>query len=414
MRSIRHTTLILLLGALLGFALATSTGVMASRGSRPADLPVQDARLMADVMTRVKDEYVTAVDDHALMDHAIRGMVSGLDPHSAFLDAKELESLRVSSEGSYAGIGIEVSLDDGRIVVVAPLEGSPAERAGLRTGDAIVAIDDRPVRATQLDEAVARVRGEPGTSVRLTLERAGLATPVDYRIERAMIRIHSVRQSSLEPGYGYVRITQFSETTPDELKAGFAALRGDSETSLRGIVLDLRSNPGGVLESGVEVADAFLDSGLIVSASGRSRDSRFHMDAKPGDLSGGARIAVLVDGGSASAAEIVAGALRDHGRAVLIGRKTFGKGSVQTVLPLEGGQALKLTTSIYYTPSGAAIDGKGLVPDVVLEKEDCDECAATRAARASPRDDPEVVAALAWLKKQAPARLAGDGGPGAR
>jgi carboxyl-terminal processing protease len=409
MPSSRKTTLILLLGALLGFALATSSGVLASRKPEPAELPARDARLMAEVMERVKDEYVESVDDHALMGHAIRGMVSGLDAHSAFLDARELESLRVSSEGTYAGIGIEVSYEEGLIIVVAPIEGSPADRAGLRTGDAIIAIDGHPVRAAGLDDSVARVRGKPGTPVRITLERDGLDEPVDYTIERAMIEIHSVRQALLGPGYGYLRITQFTETTPAELKARFEELRRGSDLPLQGLVLDLRGNPGGVLESGVDVADAFLDQGLIVSASGRSRDSRFHMDAKPGDISGGVRMAVLVNGGSASASEIVAGALRDHGRAVLIGRKTFGKGSVQTILPLEDGQALKLTTSFYYTPSGASIDGKGLIPDVILEPEGCKACPPARAASASPADDPDVAAALAWLKAHPPTRLAGDG-----
>jgi carboxyl-terminal processing protease len=247
--------------------------------------------------------------------------------------------------------------------------------------------------------------------VRITLERDGLDEPIDYTIERAMIEIHSVRQALLGPGYGYLRITQFSETTPAELRARFEELRRESGQPLQGVVLDLRGNPGGVLESGVDVADAFLDGGLIVSASGRSRDSRFHMDAKPGDISGGARIAVLVNGGSASAAEIVAGALRDHGRAVLVGRKTFGKGSVQTILPLEDGQALKLTTSLYYTPSGASIDGKGLVPDVILDQDDCPGCARSHAVTASPGEDPEVGAALNWLRAHPLTRLAGDGSP---
>jgi carboxyl-terminal processing protease len=405
----RQTTLILLLGALLGFALATGGGVLAARKQEPADLPAQDARLMGEVIERVKDEYVDAVDDHELMRHAIRGMVSGLDSHSAFLDARDLESLRVASEGTYSGIGIEVSYEDGVIVVVAPIEGSPADRAGLQTGDVITAIDGHDVRSAGLDDSIARVRGEPGTSVRLTLERDGLDEPVDYTIERAVIGIHTVRQALLDPGYGYLRITQFNETTPDELRTRFDELRRSEDRPLDGLVLDLRGNPGGVLESGVEVADAFLDGGLIVAASGRSRDSRFHMDAGPGDISGGARMVVLVNGGSASAAEIVAGALRDHGRAVLVGRKTFGKGSVQTILPLGDGQALKLTTSLYYTPSGASIDGRGLVPDVILDKERCGGCAPARASAASPADDPEVGAALDWLKAHPVTRLAGDG-----
>jgi carboxyl-terminal processing protease len=286
-------------------------------------------------------------------------------------------------------------------VVIAPIEGSPAERAGLRTGDAITAIDGHAVRPASLEESIARMRGEPGTKVRVTIERDGLDEPVDHVIERARIDVHSVRWALLEPGYGYLRIAQFSETTPGELADHFAELLRESGRPLDGLVLDLRGNPGGVLEAGVAVADAFLDSGLIVAASGRSTDSRFHMDATPGDITGGARIAVLVNGGSASASEIVAGALRDHGRAVLIGRTTFGKGSVQTILPLEGGQALKLTTSLYYTPSGASIDGKGIVPDVVLPRRD--------GEGRSPREgDAEISAALGWLKAHPVTRLAGD------
>jgi len=410
----RRTILTLLLGTTLGFALATSGGVFASRKPAPADLPWRDAQLMAEVIERVKDEYVDAVDDHELMRHAIRGMVSGLDAHSAFLDAEEFKTLRVASEGSYSGIGIEVSYEDGLIIVVAPIEGSPADRAGLQTGDAIIAIDGIEVRSAGLEDSVRRMRGEPGTLVRVTLEREGLDEPVDHTIERALIDVHSVRQALLEPGYGYLRITQFNETTPKELVARFDELRRGSGGPLDGLVLDLRGNPGGVLEAGVEVADAFLDRGLIVAASGRSRDARFHMDATAGDITAGARIAVLVNGGSASASEIVAGALRDHGRAVLVGRKTFGKGSVQTILPLADGEALKLTTSHYYTPSGASIDGKGIVPDVVLPQQDPALRSATGTGARSPGDDAEIRAALEWLKTHPETRLAGDRILGAR
>jgi carboxyl-terminal processing protease len=410
----RRTILTLLLGITLGFALATSSGVFASRKPEPADLPWRDAQLMAEVIERVKDEYVDAVDDHELMRHAIRGMVSGLDAHSAFLDAEEFKNLRIASEGSYSGIGIEVSYEDGLIVVVAPIEGSPADRAGLKTGDAIIAIDGTEVRSAGLQDSVRRMRGEPGTLVRVTLEREGLDEPVDYTIERALVDVHSVRQALLEPGYGYLRITQFNETTSKELIGRFDELRRGSSQPLYGLVLDLRGNPGGVLEAGVAVADAFLDSGLIVAASGRSRDARFHMDATPGDITGGARIAVLVNGGSASASEIVAGALRDHGRAVLVGRTTFGKGSVQTILPLADGEALKLTTSHYYTPSGASINGKGIVPDVVLPQQDAALRSANGTGVRTPGDDAEIRAALDWLKRHPETRLAGDGIPGAR
>jgi len=402
----RPTILALLLGAVLGFALATSGGVLASRRPDSADLPWQDARLMAEVIERIKDEYVDPVDDHELMQHAIRGMVSGLDAHSAFLDEAEVEDLRIESEGNYSGIGIEVSYEDGLVVVVAPIEGSPAERAGLRTGDLIVAIDGRELRSAGLEESVAGMRGKPGTVVRLTIERAGLEEPVEYVIERAEIELHSVRWALLEPGYGYLRVSQFIETTAGELESAMAALLGESGGALAGLVLDLRGNPGGVLEAGVEVADAFLDRGVIVTADGRAHDAHFRMEATPGDLADGAPIVVLVNGGSASAAEIVAGALKDHRRAVLVGRATFGKGSVQTVLPLSDGRAIKLTTSRYFTPSGVSIHERGIAPDVVLPRDD------GAAPGMAPGADAEIRAALAELRREparraAPARVAG-------
>jgi len=396
----RTTWLALLSGTALGFALATSGGVLAARKPDVTDLPWQDARLMAEVIERIKRDYVDPVDDHELMQHAIRGMLSSLDAHSAFLDEGELEELRIASEGSYSGIGIEVSYEGGLIVVVAPIEGSPAERAGLRTGDLIVAIDGHEVKTVGLEQSVDRMRGEPGTRVRVTIERATVAEPVDYTIERAEIELHSVRQALLAPGYGYVRISQFSDTTGWEVEEAVDTLQRESTMPLRGLVLDLRGNPGGVLEAGVEVADAFLDRGTIVSASGRSSDARFRMDATAGDLLDGAPIAVLVNGGSASASEIVAGALRDNGRATLIGRTTFGKGSVQTVLPLSAGHAIKLTTSRYYTPSGNSIHERGIDPDVELPRDDAEP------VRGDPAADGEVRAALAWLQAPA-ARVAG-------
>ena len=396
----RSTLLALALGTALGFALATTSGVLASRRPDVADLPWQDARLMAEVIDRVKAEYVDPVDDHELMQHAIRGMLSSLDAHSAFLDEEDLEDLRVASEGGYSGIGIEVSYEEGLIIVVAPIEGSPAERAGLSTGDIIVAIDGHEVKTAGLAESVGRMRGPPATRVRVTVDRDGSAEPLEFSIERAEIELQSVRSAMLEPGYGYLRISQFSETTLPDLEAAVAALQDEASLPLRGVVLDLRGNPGGILEAGVDVADLFLDSGLIVSATGRTSDARFRMEATPGDIVDGAPIAVLVNGGSASASEIVAGALQDNGRAFLVGRTTFGKGSVQTVLPLSGGRAIKLTTSRYYTPSGTSIHEHGIEPDLVLPRE------ATVAAVAGPGDDPEVAAALARLKAPA-ARVAG-------
>ena len=327
-------------------------------------------------------------------------MVSGLDPHSAFLDSEEYEELRVATQGNYSGIGIEVSLEDGFVVVVAPFEGSPAERAGIQAGDAIIAIDGKVLDTTSLADALARMRGEPGTPVRVTIEREDVEEPITYAMQRAAVLVHSVRAELLAPGEGYLRISQFSETTGSEVEAAIAKLK--ARGPLKGLVLDLRNNPGGVLEAGIEVADAFLERGVIVSADGRTDESRFSVDAEPGDLLGGAPIVVLVNGGSASASEIVAGALRDHHRATLVGRTTFGKGTVQTVLPLSDGQALKLTTSRYYTPSGASIQGKGLRPDLELPRRVVPP--ATDDKRPLLERDAEVLAALDALRAPAAGR----------
>ena len=400
--------LALLLGTLLGFALAVSGGVQAERRPDRADLPRDDARLLVEVIERVKAEYVDRVDEHELMQHAIRGMLSGLDAHSAFLDEEELADLRIAAEGSYTGMGIEVSYEAGAIVVVSPIEGSPADRAGLRTGDAIVAIDGREVSASGLGDAIGRMRGAAGTLVSVTIDRAGVDEPLEFSIERAEVEVHSVRQALLGPGFGYVRITHFSETTARDVDRAVGDLERQSGGPLAGLVLDLRNNPGGVLEAGVEVADAFLDEGLIVSAAGRARDARFRMDAHPGDIARNARIAVLINGGSASASEIVAGALRDHGRATLIGRTTFGKGSVQTILPLSGGQAIKLTTSRYYSPSGVSIHERGIEPDILLPR-GSESPPRTADAATLPDVDAEVGIALDWLRQEPSApRVAGQ------
>jgi len=388
----RSTLLALLLGTVLGIALATTGGVLASRRADPGPLPAADARQLAEVMARVRADYVEPVDDRELMNLAVRGMVAGLDAHSAYLDPQEVEDLRIDTEGNYSGIGVEVSYEDGMIVVVSPIDGSPAAKAGLRTGDTIIAIDGHEVKAGSLADSAIRLRGAPGTAVSLTIERRGIAEPLHFVVQRGAIEVHSVRQAMLGPGYGYLRISHFSETTPADLEAAASSMRERAGGELQGLVLDLRNNPGGVLESGVAVADDFLQRGLIVSADGRAPDARFSMQATPGDVAAGAPMVVLVNGGSASAAEIVAAALRDNGRAGLIGRRTFGKGSVQSILRLSNGAALKLTTSYYYTPSGASIHERGIEPDVILPRDD----------GANPADDPaadrEVTAALDWLK----------------
>ena len=370
--STRSRTLIALVaGAIFGFSAALTGGVLAqkSQAAAPAPssaptLPWEDARQFAEVYERIKREYVDEVDDHTLMEKAIRGMVAALDPHSAYLDSDEFEEIRLSTMGSYPGVGIEVAAEGGTVKILRPIEGSPAQKAGLQPGDMIVRIDGEDIGA-DLAGAIAKMRGSSGSVVRLTVRRPPSNELVEYSLKRAKVEVHSVAENTLEPGYGYVRITTFSETTADDLNHAVAVLKRNNPAGIKGLVLDLRNNPGGVLEAGVAVADAFLDSGVIVTADGRTPDARFRMDATPGDLIDGAPLVVLVNGGTASASEIVAGALKDHGRALLIGHKTYGKGSVQTVMPLAYGGAIKLTTSRYFTPSGASIHGKGIIPDIV-------------------------------------------------
>ena len=363
-----RTLLALVAGVVLGFCGALASGALAERPREAPRAPVaslnwQEASLFAEVYERIKREYVDDVDDHALMEKAVRGMVAALDPHSAYLDNEEFNEIRLSTMGSYPGVGIEVIAANGVVRVLKSIEGSPAREAGILAGDAIVRIDGTEIGA-DLAGALARMRGSSGSVVHLSIRRDGTPGILEFAVHRAQVEVHSVAWRTLEPGYGYVRITTFSETTPEDLKSAILALKRDNQAGIRGLILDLRNNPGGVLESGVAVADEFLDSGVIVTADGRTPDARFQMDATPGDLIDGAPLVVLVNAGSASASEIVAGALKDHGRALLVGRRTYGKGSVQTVMPLVRGGAVKLTTSRYFTPSGASIHGKGLMPDV--------------------------------------------------
>lgn len=407
----RRTLLAALLGCLLGVALAAATLWFSSGEHRTASLPQKDARLLAEVLDRIRDDYVDRTDNHELMANAIRGMVGELDPHSAFMDADEFEDLRIATEGNYSGIGVEVTRESGVIVVIAPIDGSPAARAGIRAGDKIIAIEGREIGDEGLAEAIASIRGEPGTVVNLTIGRETAPGPLEFAVERAIVSVHSVRFELLEPGFGYLRISQFSETTGPDIAGALRALQQSAGGKLRGLVLDLRNNPGGVLDAAVEVSDAFLERGLIVSAEGRSKESRFRMEAGAGDLTQGAPIAVLVNEGSASAAEIVAGALRDNGRAKLLGQRTFGKGSVQTVMPLEDGQALKLTTSRYYTPSGVSIHERGLEPDLVLPVQQ-----TTALAGDGPllERDAEIRAAIDWLKTGNTALVAAQAAPDRR
>ena len=395
-----HTAVAVSVGAVLGAGLTLVSGVLADRGpSRPAPAPVAaghapEHRLLDEVIARVRREYVEVLPEAAIEQAAVEGVVATLDPHSAFLSAREYEEMRVSTAGSYSGVGIELAEQDGRVVVVAPIDGSPAARAGVRPGDFILSVDDQAVSADRLDQTIGRMRGYSGSHVRLAVGRTGEPEPLRFDLERSEVHMHTVRAAPLRGGYGYVRITQFSDATPVDLDRALAGLKAAAAKPLRGLVLDLRGNPGGVLESAVSVADEFLEAGMIVRADGRTPDARFEMDATAGDALAGAPIVVLVDGGSASGAEIVAAALRDHRRATLMGERTFGKGSVQTVIPLRDGQALKLTTSRYYTPSGASIHERGIEPDVTLGG------VARRAG--APPDAPEqdlaVHSALQYLR----------------
>ncbi len=392
-----RTMLALATGAVLGFSASMAGNVLAElrSGAEAADtvLPWEDARLLAEVLERVKRDYVDGVDDHALMDQAIRGMVGSLDPHSAFLDADEYDEIRASTTGSYPGVGIEIAAEAEGIKVLRPIEGSPAFQAGIRSGDLIVAIDGEKI-GVDVNQAIERMRGPAGSRVTLTLARAGTPSPIDVALQRAQVAVHSVEHALLEPGYGYLRITNFSETTAADVDRAIADLERACKGGLAGLVLDLRNNPGGVLEAAVEVSDAFLDSGVIVTAEGRTPDSRFRMEASPGDEIAGASLAVLVNGASASAAEILAGALKDHHRAVLVGRTTYGKGSVQTVMPLSNGRAVKLTTSRYFTPSGASIQDTGIAPDIVIDGKE------TTPDTTTVTSDREVRIALDALKSR--------------
>jgi carboxyl-terminal processing protease len=386
-------------GIIIGLSLGLAHGVLADKpAALGADLPWQDARMLAAVLERVKHDYVNPVDDHQLLQAAIRGMVSSLDPYSAYLDGDEYDEVKISSSGRYSGVGIEISIEDEQVVVIAPFDGSPAALAGIRSGDIIVTIDGIAVNATTLADTIGRMRGAEGTSVKIGVMREGNAEPLLFTLKRSRVDLHSVRAELLEAGYGYARISEFSETTGDDLNAALKDLRKRNGAPLKGLVLDLRDNPGGVLEAAVSVADTFLDSGVIVTAKGRTPDSKFQMDATPGDALNGAPIMVLVNGGSASAAEIVAGALKDQHRAKLMGRTTFGKGSVQTIIPLSDDRAVKLTTSLYYTPSGVSINHRGIAPDIELERDPKPPATPVPADAPLLKRDPEVRRALQELK----------------
>jgi carboxyl-terminal processing protease len=362
MTSTYRSLFVLALGFVLGTLLTVGHGVFADRNAESAALPLEDLRTFTEIFAKIKNDYVEPVEDKTLLENAIRGMLSGLDPHSAYLIPEDYRELQAGTSGEFGGLGIEVGMEDGFVKVIAPIDDTPAKRAGVEAGDLIIRLDDTPVKGMTLAEAVKIMRGRPGTDITLTIVREGADKPIKISITRDVIKITSVKSEIVEPGYGYLRITQFQARTGESMRDQITTLKQESGGQLKGLVLDLRSNPGGVLSAAVSVSDAFLTKGIIVYTEGRLDD------AKPTDVLDGAPIVVLVDGGSASASEIVAGALQDHKRAIVMGDKTFGKGSVQTILPMENGSALKLTTARYYTPSGKSIQARGIDPDIKLDR----------------------------------------------
>ncbi|MDH5454629.1 MAG: S41 family peptidase, partial [Gammaproteobacteria bacterium] len=360
-----RAVLVVVIGLVMGLSLSIGGGLIGNgRVPDKEELAWEQARLFAEVLERVKRDYVEPIDDAELLESAIRGMVSDLDAHSQYLDAGEYRDIRISTTGSYTGVGIEVDEVGGNVVVVTPFADSPAARSGIRSGDRIVAVDDVAVETHGLQETIGRLRGQVGSSVKISVLRDDEV--IDHEVRRQIIRMTSVHKEFLAPSYGYVRVSQFSENTARELSQAVDDLQDANHGMLDGLVLDLRNNPGGVLDAAVDVTDLFLDAGVIVTADGRSIDSRFTRSAHRGDILDGAALVVIVNGGSASASEIVAGALQDHNRALIVGTETFGKGLVQTVVPLSKGRAIKLTTSRYYTPSGDSIHEVGITPDVYV------------------------------------------------
>ena len=324
-------------------------------------------KLFGDVFERVRAEYVEEISDEELIEAAINGMLTSLDPHSGYLDAKKYRDMQVQTKGEFGGLGIEVTMEDGLVKVVSPIDDTPAYRAGIQAGDVITHINKEPVLGMSLAEAVERMRGPVDTSIALTLRRPGEDQPIDVSMARAVITISPVRWSA-EEDVGYIRITTFNEQTEAKLREAVEALESDLGDKMKGVVVDLRNNPGGLLEQAVQVADTFLDRGEIVSTRGRRPDSIQRFNARQGDLLEGRPMVVLINGGSASASEIVAGALQDHGRAIVMGTPSFGKGSVQTIMPLPGHGAIRLTTARYFTPSGTSIQAKGIRPDIEVRQ----------------------------------------------
>jgi carboxyl-terminal processing protease len=352
--------------AVLILALSLRQDAGAAGQSANSSETYKELNLFGEVFELVRADYVSDVSDDSLVESAINGMLTSLDPHSNYMNAKNFNDMKVQTRGEFGGLGIEVSMDNGFVKVVSPIDDTPAARAGLKPGDLITQLDGHPVQGMTLPEAVEKMRGPVNSDIRLTIRRSG-REPFDVKLTRATIKIQSVRSHLIGDDIGYIRITSFNEQTDVGLNNAMKNLKQQAGSKLRGIVLDLRNNPGGLLDQAVAVADAFLDRGEIVSTRGRRSEDAQRYDARPGDVASGLPVAVLINGGSASASEIVAGALQDHHRAILLGTRSFGKGSVQTIIPLPAHGAMRLTTARYYTPSGRSIQAKGIEPDIVVE-----------------------------------------------
>jgi carboxyl-terminal processing protease len=366
LNKLRQSTL-LLVGILLGLSLAIGHSVYALKDNQTEslDIPFESLQAFTDVFSRVKSDYVEGVDDKKLIEDAIRGMLSGLDPHSAFMNTAEFNELKVGTTGQFGGLGIEVSMENGFVKVISPIDDTPASRAGLKPSDLIIQLDEAPVKGMTLNDAVKIMRGEPNTDILLTIVREGESAPLEFTITREIIRVKSVKSRILEDGYGYVRIASFQSRTTTDLLKSITELQ--KKAPLKGLVLDLRNNPGGVLSGAVGVSNAFINDGLVVYTEGRIDNSSHRYTATPGDSLNGAPLIILINAGSASASEIVAGAMQDHKRAIIMGTKSFGKGSVQTIQELQNGSAVKITTARYFTPNGRSIQAKGIVPDIELK-----------------------------------------------
>jgi carboxyl-terminal processing protease len=371
------------LGVCIGVMISLNFSAVAQREVL-GPLPVEELRAFTEVFGRIKSDYVETVEDKKLITEAITGMLAGLDPHSAYLDQDAFRELQVGTQGEFGGLGIEVGMEDGFVKVVSPIDDSPASRAGVKSGDLIVKLDETSVKGMTLNDAVKRMRGKPNTQITLTMVRKGETKPIVVTLTRAVIKIQSVKSKLLEPGYAYFRVTQFQEHTGETLAAAIQTLYKQNQGAMKGIVLDLRNDPGGLLNGAVAVSAAFLPQNtLVVYTDGRTEDAKMRLTASPENYVRGrvkddylsklpaeiknVPMVVLVNSGSASASEIVAGALQDHKRAVIMGTQTFGKGSVQTILPLGNSTAIKLTTARYYTPNGRSIQAKGIVPDIILD-----------------------------------------------